>query len=99
MQQERAGRQEQRAGDLQNILDAVKAKIRDLEDDFICKMRQQQGEVTSLLTEKEAAQVSSGGAPPVGATTETGWGDKSPELGWSRGLRGPVIGAGCSSGY
>lgn len=56
MQQERAGRQEQRAGDLQNILDAVKAKIRDLEDDFICKMRQQQGEVTSLLTEKEAAQ-------------------------------------------
>ncbi|KAG9461457.1 hypothetical protein GDO78_016832, partial [Eleutherodactylus coqui] len=55
MQQDRAGRQEQRADDLQNILESVKAKIRDLEDDFLCKLRQQKSEVTSLLKAKEAA--------------------------------------------
>ncbi|XP_071978258.1 centrosomal protein of 70 kDa isoform X2 [Engystomops pustulosus] len=55
MQQDRAGRQEQRASDLQRILDGVKVKIRDLEDDFMCKMRQQQSEVTGLLQEKATA--------------------------------------------
>ncbi|CAN2389071.1 Centrosomal protein, partial [Pristimantis euphronides] len=55
MQQDRAGRQERRADDLQRILESVKAKIQDLEDDFICKLRQQQSEVTSLLKEKEAS--------------------------------------------
>ncbi|XP_069838590.1 centrosomal protein of 70 kDa isoform X2 [Dendropsophus ebraccatus] len=55
MQQDRAGRQEQRADELQRILDSVKTKIRDLEDDFICKMQQQQSEVKGLLKEKEVA--------------------------------------------
>ncbi|KAE8581742.1 hypothetical protein XENTR_v10024924 [Xenopus tropicalis] len=54
-QQGRAARQEQRATDLQNILDSVKAKIRDLEDDFISKTRQQQNQVAELLKEKQAA--------------------------------------------
>ncbi|XP_040296901.1 centrosomal protein of 70 kDa isoform X1 [Bufo bufo] len=44
VQQDRAGRQEQRADDLQRILDSVKSKVRDLEDDFIRRMRQQQNE-------------------------------------------------------
>ncbi|XP_075687134.1 centrosomal protein of 70 kDa [Rhinoderma darwinii] len=55
VQQDRAGRQEQRADNLQHILDSVKAKIRDLEDDFLSKMRRQQSEVTALLQEKDAA--------------------------------------------
>ncbi|XP_056390374.1 centrosomal protein of 70 kDa [Hyla sarda] len=55
MQHDRAGHQQQRADELQRILDSVKAKIRDLEDEFICKMRQQQSEVTGLLKEKEVA--------------------------------------------
>ncbi|KAM3915868.1 centrosomal protein of 70 kDa [Leptodactylus fuscus] len=55
-QQDRAARQEQRAEDLQRILESVKAKIRDLEDDFICKMRQQESKVSSLLKEKETAE-------------------------------------------
>ncbi|NP_001089214.1 centrosomal protein 70kDa L homeolog [Xenopus laevis] len=54
-QQGRAARQEQRASDLQKILDNVKAKIRDLEDDFISKTRQQQNQVKDLLKEKQVA--------------------------------------------
>ncbi|KAG8536548.1 hypothetical protein GDO81_026115 [Engystomops pustulosus] len=69
MQQDRAKHQEQRASDLQRILDGVKAKIRDLEDDFMCKMRQQQSEVTGLLQEKATADVSTGGAPTTGETS------------------------------
>ncbi|XP_040214285.1 centrosomal protein of 70 kDa isoform X2 [Rana temporaria] len=53
LQQDRAGRQEQRANELQRILDGVRTKIRDLEDDFISKMRQQQTEMTNLLQEKK----------------------------------------------
>ncbi|CAI9600017.1 unnamed protein product, partial [Staurois parvus] len=54
LQQDRAGRQEQRANELQRILDGVRTKIRDLEDDFISKMRHQQAEMTSLVQEKKA---------------------------------------------
>ncbi|XP_068102414.1 centrosomal protein of 70 kDa isoform X2 [Hyperolius riggenbachi] len=54
LQQDRAQRQEQRASDLQRILDSVKAKIRDLEDDFIAKLRHQQTEMSALLQEKRA---------------------------------------------
>ncbi|KAG8432163.1 hypothetical protein GDO86_016705 [Hymenochirus boettgeri] len=54
-QQARAARQEQKAGDLQKILDTVKAKIRELEDDFISKSRQQQNQVKDLVREKQAA--------------------------------------------
>ncbi|XP_063788881.1 centrosomal protein of 70 kDa isoform X1 [Pseudophryne corroboree] len=54
-QQDRAGRQEQRVNELQRILESVKVKLRDLEDDFIAKMRQHQAEMTNLLKEKEAA--------------------------------------------
>lgn len=53
LQQDRAGRQEQKANELQRILDSVRTKIRDLEDDFIAKMRQQQTEMTNLLQEKK----------------------------------------------
>ncbi|XP_018431129.1 PREDICTED: centrosomal protein of 70 kDa-like, partial [Nanorana parkeri] len=53
LQQDRAGRQERRANELQRILDSVRAKVRNLEDDFIAKMRQQQTEMTSLLQEKK----------------------------------------------
>ncbi|KAM5152613.1 centrosomal protein of 70 kDa [Mantella aurantiaca] len=53
LQQDRAGRQEQKANELQRILDSVRAKIRNLEDDFIAKMRQQQTEMASLLQEKK----------------------------------------------
>ncbi|XP_075037329.1 centrosomal protein of 70 kDa isoform X2 [Mixophyes fleayi] len=54
LQQDRAGRQEQRGNELQRILDSVKVKLRGLEEDFITKMRQQQSEMTSLLKEKQA---------------------------------------------
>ncbi|XP_073490651.1 centrosomal protein of 70 kDa isoform X1 [Aquarana catesbeiana] len=53
LQHNRAGRQEQKANELQRILDSVRTKIRDLEDDFIAKMRQQQTEMTNLLQEKK----------------------------------------------
>ncbi|KAM9305746.1 centrosomal protein of 70 kDa [Gastrophryne carolinensis] len=56
LQQERAGRQEQRANELQRLLEDVRAKIRNLEDDFIARMRQQQSEVAAALQEKSAAQ-------------------------------------------
>ncbi|KAM4697943.1 centrosomal protein of 70 kDa [Rhinophrynus dorsalis] len=54
-QQGRAARQEQKARELQSILDNVKAKIRDLEDDFISKTCQQQSHVKSLLKDKQTA--------------------------------------------
>ncbi|XP_072273968.1 centrosomal protein of 70 kDa isoform X2 [Pyxicephalus adspersus] len=52
LQQDRARRQEQRAKELQRILDDVRAKIRDLEDNFIAKM-QQQASVANFLQEKK----------------------------------------------
>ncbi|XP_073503663.1 centrosomal protein of 70 kDa isoform X3 [Phyllobates terribilis] len=54
LQQDRAGCQERRAEELQRILDDIKAKIRDLEDDFFCKTQEQQSEVTRLREEQEA---------------------------------------------
>lgn len=60
LQQDRAGRQEQKANELQRILDSVRTKIRDLEDDFIAKMRQQQTEMTNLLQEKKVVHGSGG---------------------------------------
>ncbi|XP_053554004.1 centrosomal protein of 70 kDa [Bombina bombina] len=54
-QQGRAARHEQKANDLQRILDSVKSKIRDLEDDFISKTCQQQNQMKNLLKEKQTA--------------------------------------------
>ncbi|KAM4626084.1 centrosomal protein of 70 kDa [Discoglossus pictus] len=52
-QQGRATRQEQKAKDLQHILDSVKTKIQELEDDFIAKTSQQQNQMKTLLKEKQ----------------------------------------------
>ncbi|CAH2304953.1 centrosomal of 70 kDa [Pelobates cultripes] len=53
LQQSRAERHEQKASALQNILDSVKTKIRNLEDDFIAKTRKHQMEMSNLLKEKQ----------------------------------------------
>uniref|UniRef100_A0A8C5PWH5 Centrosomal protein of 70 kDa n=1 Tax=Leptobrachium leishanense TaxID=445787 RepID=A0A8C5PWH5_9ANUR len=58
LQQSRAARQEQKASELQQILDGVRTKIRDLEDDFINKTRRQRNEMRSAMREKQAALVS-----------------------------------------
>uniref|UniRef100_A0A8C5QX64 Centrosomal protein of 70 kDa n=1 Tax=Leptobrachium leishanense TaxID=445787 RepID=A0A8C5QX64_9ANUR len=55
LQQSRAARQEQKASELQQILDSVRTKIRDLEDDFINKTRRQRNEMRSAMREKQAA--------------------------------------------
>ncbi|XP_053327135.1 centrosomal protein of 70 kDa [Spea bombifrons] len=56
LQQSRADRSEQKAGDLRKILENVKSKIRDLEDDFLSKTCKQQTQMKSLLQEKQTVQ-------------------------------------------
>ncbi|XP_064419313.1 centrosomal protein of 70 kDa [Latimeria chalumnae] len=55
-QQGRASRQEERASDLERILDSVKSKIQELEDDYISKASQQQSHVKQLQKDKQDTQ-------------------------------------------
>ncbi|KAK1165792.1 centrosomal protein of 70 kDa isoform X2 [Acipenser oxyrinchus oxyrinchus] len=55
-QEARAARQSQRASDLERILDGVKTKIQDLEDDYIAKAAQQQNQMKRLQTDKKDSQ-------------------------------------------
>ncbi|XP_069472714.1 centrosomal protein of 70 kDa [Ambystoma mexicanum] len=55
-QQGRASRQEQRAVDLERILENVKSKIRSLEDDFITKASQHHTQLMDLQKDKQVAQ-------------------------------------------
>lgn len=53
----RASRQEQRASELEQVLDNVKAKIQEMEDDFIRKTCQQQNHVKQLQKDKRDIQI------------------------------------------
>ncbi|XP_029461169.1 centrosomal protein of 70 kDa [Rhinatrema bivittatum] len=55
-QQGRASRQEQRATNLEQILETVKSKIRELEDDFIAQACQQQTQLKELQKDKQATE-------------------------------------------
>ncbi|XP_066543979.1 centrosomal protein of 70 kDa isoform X2 [Amia ocellicauda] len=55
-QQARAARQSQRAAELDAILSGVKAKVQQLEDDYIAKAAQQQTRMKQLQQEKRDAQ-------------------------------------------
>ncbi|KAM8934068.1 centrosomal protein of 70 kDa [Pelodytes ibericus] len=56
LQQNRAARHEQKAKDLQKILDSVKTKIHDLEDNFISKTCKQQTQMKNLMKDKQMVQ-------------------------------------------
>uniref|UniRef100_H3AYK2 Centrosomal protein of 70 kDa n=1 Tax=Latimeria chalumnae TaxID=7897 RepID=H3AYK2_LATCH len=56
LKQGRASRQEERASDLERILDSVKSKIQELEDDYISKASQQQSHVKQLQKDKQDTQ-------------------------------------------
>ncbi|KAJ1175728.1 hypothetical protein NDU88_001015 [Pleurodeles waltl] len=56
-QQGRASRQEQRAVDLERILDSVKSKVRSLEDDFIAKASQHHSQLKELQKDKQIAEM------------------------------------------
>ncbi|XP_043930938.1 centrosomal protein of 70 kDa isoform X4 [Protopterus annectens] len=53
----RASRQEQRTSELEQVLDNVKTKIQEMEDDFIKKTCQQQNHVKQLQKDKRDIQV------------------------------------------
>ncbi|XP_078538530.1 centrosomal protein of 70 kDa isoform X2 [Lissotriton helveticus] len=55
-QQGRATRQEQRAVDLEQILNNVKSKVRSLEDDFIAKASQHHSQLKELQKDKQIAE-------------------------------------------
>ncbi|XP_030065188.1 centrosomal protein of 70 kDa isoform X2 [Microcaecilia unicolor] len=55
-QQGRASRQEKRAADLEQILETVKSKVRELEDDFIAQACQQQTQMKELQKDKQATE-------------------------------------------
>ncbi|NXS80167.1 CEP70 protein, partial [Erpornis zantholeuca] len=57
VEQTRASRQEQRANDLENVVQNIKAKIRQLEDETIAKACQQQNQVKELQKDQQASQV------------------------------------------
>ncbi|XP_069636995.1 centrosomal protein of 70 kDa isoform X3 [Haliaeetus albicilla] len=58
IQQERgwASRQEQRANDLENVVKNIKSKIRQLEDETIAKVCQQQNQVKELQKDQQISQ-------------------------------------------
>ncbi|NXF72950.1 CEP70 protein, partial [Sclerurus mexicanus] len=56
-EQGRASRQEQRANELENVVENIKAKICQLEDETIAKACQQQNQVKELQKDQEASQV------------------------------------------
>ncbi|NXP21339.1 CEP70 protein, partial [Scytalopus superciliaris] len=56
-EQGRASRQEQRANELENVVENIKAKIRQLEDETIAKACQQQSRVRELQKDQQASQV------------------------------------------
>ncbi|NXK87848.1 CEP70 protein, partial [Formicarius rufipectus] len=56
-EQGRASRQEQRANELENVVENIKAKICQLEDETIAKACQQQNQVKELKKTQEASQV------------------------------------------
>ncbi|NWR90264.1 CEP70 protein, partial [Furnarius figulus] len=57
LEQGRASRQEQRANELENVVENIKAKICQLEDETIAKACQQQNQVKELQKDQEASQV------------------------------------------
>ncbi|NXG22928.1 CEP70 protein, partial [Grallaria varia] len=56
-EQGRASRQEQRANELEDVVENIKAKIRQLEDETIAKACQQQNQVKELQKDQQASQV------------------------------------------
>ncbi|XP_007901248.1 centrosomal protein of 70 kDa isoform X2 [Callorhinchus milii] len=56
-QQSKASRYEQRASDLEHIVEDVKGKIQDLESDFLAKDSQQKNLIEQLEREKQDSQV------------------------------------------
>lgn len=57
LERNRASRQEQRANDLDIIVENIKHKIRQLEDESIAKVCQQQNQVKELQKDQQASQV------------------------------------------
>ncbi|XP_071417738.1 centrosomal protein of 70 kDa-like isoform X2 [Pithys albifrons albifrons] len=55
--QGRASRQEQRANELENVVENIKTKIRQLEDETIAKACQQQNQVKEFQKDQQASQV------------------------------------------
>lgn len=57
LEQNRAAHQEQRANDLQQIMDSVKSKIGELEDESLNRVCQQQNRIKDLQKEYKMLQV------------------------------------------
>lgn len=57
LEQSRAADQEQRANDLEQILESVKSKIGELEDESLNRACQQQNKIKDLQMEHKALQV------------------------------------------
>lgn len=57
LEQSRAADQEQRANDLEQIMECVKSKIGELEDESINRVSQQQNKIKDLQKEHKALQV------------------------------------------
>lgn len=56
-QQSRAAHQEQRAKDLEQIMESVKSKIGEMEDESVNRVCQQQNKIKELQKEHKALQV------------------------------------------
>ena len=57
LQQSRAADQEQRANDLEQIMESVKSKIGEMEDESLNRVCQQQNKIKELQKEHKALQV------------------------------------------
>lgn len=57
LEQNRAAHQEQRANDLQQIMDSVKSKIGELEDESLNRVCQEQNRIKDLQKEYKTLQV------------------------------------------
>lgn len=57
LEQNRAAQQEQRANDLEQIIDSVKSKIGELEDESLNRVCQQQNRIKDLQKEHKLLQV------------------------------------------
>lgn len=57
LEQNRASQQEQRANDLEIIVENIKHKIRQLEDESIANVCQQQNQVKELQKDQQTSQV------------------------------------------
>uniref|UniRef100_A0A8D0HFV8 Centrosomal protein of 70 kDa n=1 Tax=Sphenodon punctatus TaxID=8508 RepID=A0A8D0HFV8_SPHPU len=57
LERDRASRQEQRASDLESVVENVQSKIRQLEDESIAKACRQQSHVKELQKDQEASQM------------------------------------------